>query len=103
MAGDLDDFLIPGRKPLAKAVGVTGFDLDLIPAALNLKIFNLFKSLQLVNPSDPWPDPSTALRTSGRVFPSTRAQAEGLEVHPEPRLSTPPSKPGLGAAERVNI
>ena len=40
MAGDLDDFLIPGRKPLAKAVGVTGFDLDLIPAALNLKIFN---------------------------------------------------------------
>ena len=34
MAGDLDDFLIPGRKPLAKAVGVTGFDLDLIPTAL---------------------------------------------------------------------
>ena len=49
MAGDLDDFLIPGRKPLAKAVGVLGFDLDLIPAALYLKIFNLFKSLQLVN------------------------------------------------------
>ena len=103
MAGDLDDFLIPGRKPLAKAVGVTGFDLDLIPAALNLKIFNLFKSLQLVNLSDPWPDPSTELRTSGRGLPSTRAQAEGLEVHPEPRLSTPPSKAGLGAAERVNI
>jgi cytochrome c oxidase subunit 4 len=25
-----------------------------------------------------------------------------LEVHPEPRLSTPPSKAGLRAAERVN-
>jgi hypothetical protein len=49
MAGDLDDFLIPGRKPLAKAVGVTGFDLDLIPAAFYLKILNLFKNLQLVN------------------------------------------------------
>jgi hypothetical protein len=49
MVGNLDYSLIPGRKPLAKAVGVTGFDLDLIPAALYLKIFNLFKSLQLVN------------------------------------------------------
>jgi hypothetical protein len=48
MAGDFDDFLISGRKPLAKAVGVTAFDLDLIPTALNLKIFNLFKNLQLV-------------------------------------------------------
>jgi hypothetical protein len=49
MVGNLDYSLIPGRKPFAKAVGVTGFDLDLIPTALYLKIFNLFKNLQLVN------------------------------------------------------
>ncbi len=55
MVGNLDYSLIPGRKPLTKAVGVTGFDLDLIPAALYLKIFNLFKSLQLVNLSTPRP------------------------------------------------
>ena len=95
MVGDLDYSFIPGRKPLAKAAGVTGFDLDLIPAALYLKIFNLFKTFQLVKLS--------TLRPGGRGLPSTRAQAEGLEVHPEPRLSTPPSKAGLGAAERVNI
>jgi hypothetical protein len=95
VVGDLHYSLIPGRKPLAKAVGVTGFDLDLIPAALNLKIFNLFKNLQLVNLS--------TLRPEGRGLPSTRAQAEGLEVHPEPCLSAPPSKAGLGASERVNI
>jgi hypothetical protein len=34
-------------------------------------------------------------------LPSTRAQAEGLEVHPEPHLSTPGSKVWLRAAERV--
>jgi len=54
-------------------------------------------------------------RPEGRGLPSTRAsrqaqgpefnrraQAEGLEVHPEPHSSTSPSKPGLRAAERVN-
>ena len=74
MVGDLDYSVIPRRKPFAKAVGVTGFDLDLIPAAPYLKIFNLFKILQLVNLS--------TLRPEGRGLPSTRAQAEGLEVHP---------------------
>jgi oligopeptide/dipeptide ABC transporter ATP-binding protein len=41
-------------------------------------------------------------RPEGRDLPSTRAQAEGLGVHPEPRLLTPPSKTGVRAAERVN-
>jgi curved DNA-binding protein CbpA len=40
-------------------------------------------------------------RPEGRGLPSTRAQAEGLEVHPEPRLPTPSLKAGLRAAERV--
>jgi hypothetical protein len=35
-------------------------------------------------------------------LPSTRAQAEGLEVHPEQGFFIPPSKAGLCAAERVN-
>jgi len=35
-------------------------------------------------------------------LPSTRAQAEGLRVDPEPRSFTPSSKPGLNVAERVN-
>jgi polysulfide reductase chain C len=51
------------------------------------------RMLKFVNLSTP--------RPSGRALPSTRAQAEGLEVHPEPRLSTPPSRVGLGAAARV--
>ena len=51
------------------------------------------KHHSVVNLSTPRPDPSTALRTSGLGL---------LEVHPEPRLSTPPSKTGLRAAERVN-
>jgi len=42
-------------------------------------------------------------RPARRGLPSTRAQAEGLEVHPEPCLSCPPSKAGLRAAERVNF
>jgi hypothetical protein len=37
----------------------------------------------------------------GWGLPSTRAQAEGLEVHPEPGFFTPPSKAGLRAAEWV--
>jgi hypothetical protein len=49
MVGDIDYYFVPGRKLLAKAAGVTDFDLDLIPAALYLKIFNLFQNLQLVN------------------------------------------------------
>ena len=48
-----------------------------------------------VNPSAPWPE--------GQGLPSTRAQAEGLRVDPEPRFSTPPSKARLGAAEWVKI
>jgi deoxyribonuclease-4 len=40
-------------------------------------------------------------RPSGRGLPSTRAQAEGLGVHPEPGSSTLPSKAGLRVAERV--
>ena len=43
----------------------------------------------------------SALRPKGRVLPSTRAQAEGLKVHPEPRFLTPPLKVVLHAAERV--
>jgi hypothetical protein len=47
----------------------------------------------------------------GRGLPSTRdsgelsraAQAEGLEVHPEPHLLAPPLKTGLPKAERVNL
>jgi len=50
--------------------------------------------LQVVNPSTP--------RPLGRGLPSTRAQAERLEVDPEPSSFTPSSKTGLGAAERVN-
>ena len=46
-----------------------------------------------VNLSTPEPE--------GRGLPSTRAQAEGLKVHPEPRPFTPSSKAGLRAAERV--
>ena len=54
-------------------------------------------------------NPST-LRPSGRGLPSTRgarlispkAQAEGLRVDPEQRLSNHPSKARLGVAERVN-
>ena len=42
-------------------------------------------------------------RPEGQGLPSTRAQAEGLEVHPEPHASTPPSKAGLRAAERVKV
>ena len=41
-------------------------------------------------------------RPEGWGLPSTRAQAEGLEVHPEPRFFTPPSKAKLRAAEWVN-
>ena len=47
-----------------------------------------------MNLSTPRPDPSTALRTSGRGL---------LEVHPEPGLSSPPSRAGLCAAEWVNL
>lgn len=58
-----------------------------------------------VNLSTPGPDPSIALRTSGRGLPFDKLKApstaEGLEVHPEQRLSTPPLKEGLRAAERV--
>jgi len=46
-------------------------------------------------------NPST-LGPKGRGLPSTRAQAEGLRVDPEPRSFTPSSKTGLGTAERVN-
>jgi transcriptional regulator with XRE-family HTH domain len=48
-----------------------------------------------VNPSTPRPE--------GQGLPSTRAQAEGLRVDPEPRFLTPSLKTGLGAAERVNV
>ena len=41
-------------------------------------------------------------RPKGRGLHSTLAQAEDLEVHPEPRFFTPSSKTGLRAAERVN-
>ena len=41
-------------------------------------------------------------RPEDRGLPSAQAQAEGLEVHPEPRSCTPPSKAGLRAVERVN-
>ena len=48
-------------------------------------------------------------RPEDRGLPSTRAQAEGhdlpagrQEVHPEPRSSTPPSKEGVRAAERMS-
>ena len=41
-------------------------------------------------------------RSEDRGLPSTRAQAEGLKVHPEPRFPTPPLKAELGAVERVN-
>ncbi len=51
-------------------------------------------ALNLVNLSPPLPE--------GRGLPSTRAQAEGLEVNPEPRFSTPRSKAGIRKAERVN-
>ena len=44
----------------------------------------------------------SAPRPKGRSLPSTRAQAEGLKVHPEPRFVTPPSKAGLRAVEWVN-
>jgi len=44
----------------------------------------------------------SAPRPEDRGLPSTRAQAEGLEVHPEPLSSNPPSKEGLRPAERVN-
>ena len=46
-----------------------------------------------VNPSTPRPE--------GQGLPSTRAQAEGIRVDPEPRFSTPSLKTGLSAAERV--
>jgi len=42
-------------------------------------------------------------RPEGWGLPSTRAQAEGLEVHPEPRFFTPPSKAELRAAEWVKL
>jgi hypothetical protein len=54
----------------------------------------LFNFHGKVNPSTPEP--------KSRGLPSTRAQAEGLRVDPEPRSFTPSSKMGLGAAERVN-
>ncbi len=44
----------------------------------------------------------STFRPEGSDLPSTRAQAVGLKVHPKPRSSTPPSKAGLHAAERVN-
>ena len=43
----------------------------------------------------------SAPRPEGQSLPSTRAQAEGLKVHPEPRLLIPPLKAGLRAVERV--
>jgi len=36
-------------------------------------------------------------------LPSTRTQAEGLRVDPEPRFLTPSLKTGFGVAERVNL
>jgi hypothetical protein len=43
-------------------------------------------------------------RPKGRAAsPSTRAQAEGLMVHPERHFFTPPSKTELRAAEGVKI
>ena len=41
-------------------------------------------------------------RPKGRGLHSTLSQAEGFEVHPEPRFFTPSSKTGLRVAERVN-
>jgi hypothetical protein len=49
MVGDLDYSLIPGRKPFGKRVGEMGVELYPIPAALYVKISNLFKTFQLVN------------------------------------------------------
>ena len=53
--------------------------------------------IQLFRDSDPF----GSSRLNAESLPSTRAQAEGLKVHPEPRFFTPPSKTGLRAAERV--
>ena len=39
-------------------------------------------------------------RPEGRDLPSTRAQAEGLKVHPEPRLVAPDLK-GLASRGRM--
>jgi len=40
-------------------------------------------------------------RPEGRSLPSTRTQAEGPRVHPEPRPFTPPLNTGLRSAKRV--
>jgi hypothetical protein len=42
-----------------------------------------------------------AHQPEGEVSSSTHAQAEELEVHPEPRSSTPPAEAGLPSADRV--
>jgi hypothetical protein len=49
---------------------------------------------------EPGVNPSTH-RFEGRGLPSARARPEGLEVHPERRLFTPPSKADFPAAEWV--
>jgi type IV pilus biogenesis/stability protein PilW len=41
------------------------------------------------------------LRLEDRDLLSTRSQAEEVEIHPEPRLLTPPSKAGFSAVQRV--
>ena len=46
-------------------------------------------------------NPSTPSVAGPEGLPSTRAQAEGLRVDPEPRSFTLSSKPGPGPAERV--
>jgi hypothetical protein len=56
------------------------------------RLFNFHGKVNPSTPSVAWPE----------GLPSTRAQAEGLRVDPEPRSFTPSSKMGLGAAERVN-
>jgi hypothetical protein len=69
----------------------------------------------MINQSEPLDSPAWSFgyvrdgepiepKAGGLPFDKLRAlrSIQGLEVHPEPRLSTPPSKAGLRAAERVN-
>ena len=51
--------------------------------------------------STPRPDPSTMVRTTSPGLSSTLAQPEGIEVQPESRLATSPSKAGVRPSERV--